>query len=199
MLPTLGRELGRWATENDLDVADDAVRADLEAASLTFLFRVLLLLCAESAGHLPMANHTSQQRSMTRIAERVAAEVGNADPASTSLHSSRRSGWGRAHGGATQNGALFAADGFDGAELLERAGIPDDALGAAIVALARATDEDGTDIGVDFCGLEVGHLGHIHEGLLSLRLRIADRDYAYDERGVTDEDGRIEVAAGEVF
>lgn len=209
VLPILGRELGRWAAENDRDITDDEVRRGLEAAALTFLFRVLFLLYAESAGHLPMANHTYQQRSLTRIAERAAAEAESADAASTSLWDDiaglvkamrvGQSAWGVP----AYNGALFAADGFDGAELLERAAITDAALGAALVALARDVDEDGNDIGVDFSGLEIGHLGHIYEGLLSLRLSVADRDFDYDERSdryvPDDEDGRIDVAAGELF
>lgn len=209
VLPILGRELGEWARRNDLDVADDDVRSDLEAATLTFLFRALFLLYAESAGHLPMANHTYQQRSMTRIAQRAAEEVGAADAGSTSLWDDVNSlvkamrGGQSAWGVPAYNGALFAADGFDGAELLERAEIDDEALGQALVALARETDEEGEDVGVDFSGLEVGHLGHIYEGLLSLRLSVADRDFDYDERSdryvPDDKDGEIDVQSGDLF
>ncbi|MFN8113181.1 MAG: hypothetical protein U0R51_08270 [Solirubrobacterales bacterium] len=209
VLPILGRELGRWATASNLDIADEEARKELEAASLTFVFRLLFLLYAESAGHLPMANQTYQQRSMTRIAQRAAEEADNADPASTSLWDdiaglvkAMRRGQ-RAWGVPAYNGALFAEDGFEGAELLERAAIGDAALGKALVALARDTDEDGNDVGVDFSGLEIGHLGHIYEGLLSLRLTIADRDFDYDERSdryvPDDEDGKIDVAAGDLF
>ena len=209
VLPILGRELGEWARVNDLDIADDAVRSDLEAAALTFLFRTLFLLYAESAGHLPMANHTYQQRSMTRIAQRAAEETGSADAGSTSLWDdikslvkAMRNGQ-SAWGVPAYNGALFAANGFDGAEVLERAEIGDEALGQLLVALARETDEDGNDVGVDFSGLEVGHLGHIYEGLLSLRLSVADRDFDYDERSdryvPDDEDGEIDVESGDLF
>ena len=209
VLPILGRELGSWASEAGLEIADEEVRRELEAAALTFLFRVLFLLYAESAGHLPMANHTYQQRSMTRMAQRAAEEVGTADPRSTSLWDdatglvkAMRNGQ-RAWGVPAYNGALFAADGFDGAELLERAAIGDEALGEALVALARETDADGNDVGVDFSGLEVGHLGHIYEGLLSLRLTVADRDFDYDAQSdryvPDDEDGKIDVRSGELF
>lgn len=209
VLPILGRELGEWAKANDLDIADDDVRSDLEAAALTFLFRTLFLLYAESAGHLPMANHTYQQRSMTRIAQRAAEETGSADADSTSLWDDIRSlvkamrNGQSAWGVPAYNGALFAANGFDGAEILERAEIGDEALGRLLVALARETDEDGNDVGVDFSGLEVGHLGHIYEGLLSLRLSVADRDFDYDERSdryvPDDEDGKIDVESGALF
>ncbi|MCB8969514.1 MAG: hypothetical protein H6533_01720 [Thermoleophilales bacterium] len=77
------------------------------------------------------------------------------------------------------------------------------ALSQLLVALARETDEDGNDVGVDFSGLEVGHLGHIYEGLLSLRLSVADRDFDYDERSdryvPDDEDGEIDVESGDLF
>ena len=36
--------------------------------------------------------------------------------------------------------------------------------------------------GYDFSGLEIGHLGHIYEGLLSLRLSVADRPYRRSRR-----------------
>ena len=57
---------------------------------------------------------------------------------------------------------------------------PTRALAPALVALAR--DPDDPEHGVDFSGLEIGHLGHIYEGLLSLRLSVADRDFDYDRR-----------------
>lgn len=186
VLPALGRELGRWAQDEGMDVSDDPVRRELEAAALTFVFRLLFLLYAESAGHLPMSNHTYEQRSMTRTAERALEELDVAEERSTSLWrdveglvEAMRNGQ-AAWGVPPYNGALFAEDGFDGAETLERASIPDAALAPALVALAR--DPDDPETGVDFSGLEIGHLGHIYEGLLSLRLSLADRDFVYDER-----------------
>ena len=61
-------------------------------------------------------------------------------------------------------------------------------------------------MGVDFSGLEIGHLGHIYEGLLSLRLTVADRDYRYDAKkdryrpneGEEDE-AEPDVHKGELF
>lgn len=187
VLPALGVQLGHWAKADGGDIEDDAVRGELEAAALTFVFRALFLLYAESAGYLPMDNNTYAQRSFTRIAARAAAELDSADPRSTSLWrdvgslvEAMRTGQ-TAWGVPPYNGALFAPDGFDGAEILEVATIPDSALAPALVALAR--DEDNPlEVGVDFSGLEIGHLGHIYEGLLSLRLSVADRDYSYDAK-----------------
>ena len=185
VLPVLGRELGHWAEGDGRDVGDDRVRAELEAAALTFVFRALFLLYAESAGFLPMDHRAYAQRSFTRIAERAAEELESADPRATSLWrdidslvEAMRTGQ-SAWGVPAYNGALFAPDGFDGAALLEVASIPDKVLAPALVALARDEEQEA---GVDFSGLAIGHLGHIYEGLLSLRLTVADRDYRYDAK-----------------
>ncbi|MEX2193910.1 MAG: hypothetical protein WD844_01370 [Thermoleophilaceae bacterium] len=206
VLPVLGRELGRWARSDGRDVADDAVRAELEAAALTFVFRALFLLYAESAGHLPMSNHTYAQRSFTRIAERAAEELEQADEKATTLWrdivalvDAMRTGQ-TAWGVPAYNGALFAPDGFDGGATLEAARIPDAALAPALVALAR--DPEEPDVGIDFSGLEIGHLGHIYEGLLSLRLSVADRHFRYDatrDRYVAADEEEAEFAAGELL
>jgi hypothetical protein len=206
VLPVLGRGLGRWATDTGRDVDDDEMRAELEAAALTWIFRALFLLYAESAGHLPMSNHTYAGRSFTRIAERAAEELDVADRTATTfwrdigaLVDAMRTGQ-SAWGVPAYNGALFAPDGFDGAEILEAASIPDAALAPALVALAR--DPDDPDTGVDFSGLEIGHLGHIYEGLLSLRLSVADDDFRYDakkDRYVPASGGEVEIARGDLL
>jgi len=206
VLPVLGRELGRWATASGRDVADDEVRGELEAATLTWVFRALFLLYAESAGHLPMSNHTYAGRSFTRIAQRAAEERDVADRNAKTLWrdvgalvEAMRTGQ-SAWGVPAYNGALFAPDGFDGAEILEAASIPDAALAPALVALAR--DPDDLDTGVDFSDLEIGHLGHIYEGLLSLRLSAADRDFRYDassDRYVPASGEEVEIRRGELL
>lgn len=207
VLPILGRELGTWASEDGQDLATDSVRGDVEAACLTFVFRALFLLYAESAGFLPMDNHTYSQRSLTRIAERAAEELESADSRSTSLWrdieslvQAMRTGQ-SAWGVPAYNGALFSADAFDGAATLEKAAIPDRALAPALVALAR-DPERPEELGVDFSGLEIGHLGHIYEGLLSLSLSQADRDFDYNrkrDRYVVAESGEPDVHEGELF
>jgi hypothetical protein len=206
VLPVLGAELGRWAKADGRDLEDDAARGELEAAALTFVFRALFLLYAESAGYLPMENHTYTQRSLTRIAERAAEELESADPRSTSLWrdiaslvDAMRTGQ-TAWGVPPYNGDLFAPDGFDGAEVLEVATIPDAALAPALVALAR-DEENPEGLGIDFSGLEIGHLGHIYEGLLSLRLSVADRDYRYDQKSdrYLPDSEDADVRAGDLF
>ena len=186
VLPILGVELGRWAEADGRDLKDDTVRAALESAALTFVFRALFLFYAESAGYLPVDQATYSQKSITSITERAAEELEIADERDASLWRDVRglveamrtgnSAWGVP----PYNGDLFDASALPGAEVLEVASIPDRPFARALVALARNPEDPA--IGVDFSGLEVGHLGHIYEGLLSLRLSIADRDLRYDER-----------------
>lgn len=205
VLPPLGLELGRWATGNARDVADDKVRQDLEAAALTFVFRALFLLYAESAGYLPMARDAYARGSLTQVVRDAWEQRGSFDSRSTkfwdrlqTLVRAMRSG-DDALGVPPYNGDLFASGGFDGSPTLDAASLPDTALGPALVALGIEAD---TGVGYDFWGLDIGHLGHIYEGLLSLRLSLADRPYRYDgrlERYVPAEEGEAEYAAGELL
>ncbi len=207
VLPILGLGLGRWALGDGRDLADDEVRAELEAAALLFVFRALFLLYAESAGHLPMGNPTYRSKSLTRIAERAYEERDHADGASTALWDDVASLVKRMRTGhvawdlPAYNGDLFAPAAVIGAEVLEHAAIPDAALAPGLVALAR--DREDPEMGVDFSGLEIGHLGYIYEGLLSLRLSLADRDYVYDanaDRYVSPvADQAVDVVAGDLL
>ncbi len=186
VLPVIGRELGRWASSAGCDLASEEIREEIEAAALLFVFRALFLLYAESAGHLPMANPTYHEKSLTRICERAYEERDAAEANACALWDDvaalvRRMRTGHAAWELpAYNGDLFAKDAVSGAEELESASISDAALGPALVALAR--DEKDGSIGIDFSSLEIGHLGYIYEGLLSLRLSLADRDYDYDAR-----------------
>ena len=202
VLPPLGLELGRWAAAQGWDLADDERRAELEAAALTFVFRSLFLLYAESAGHLPVSQESYRPHSFSQIVRDAAGEL---DPRAASL-------WRRVQllveamrtGNAAwsvpgYDGDLFAPDGFEGAEVLEQATIPDSALGPALVALGIDPEAES---GFDFSGLEIGHLGHIYEGLLSLRLSVADRDYRYDprtDRYVAAEPDEREIERGDLL
>ena len=79
------------------------------------------------------------------------------------------------------NGQLFAADGFPGSELLEEAAITNARLAPALAAIAYETDRAG-EPGLDYAGLQIGHLGAIYEALLSLRLTRAPEDLAYEAK-----------------
>lgn len=184
-LPVLGRGLGRWSREDGGDPAEERVRLDLERAALTLVFRVLFLLYAESAGYLPMTNRHYRDASLTALVE-TAADMGEQpDPRSavlwsqlTTLIEVMRTGNQRWEVPA-YNGALFAADGFEGAVTLERVRLRDDELAPVLLGLGRDAE---TDRGVDYSSLDIGHLGHIYEGLLSLRLVAAEEPVAYDAR-----------------
>ena len=87
----------------------------------------------------------------------------------------------RSAGVPAYNGSLFAASGFPGSALLERAEIADTYLAPALVAIAYETDKPDIP-GLDYAGLQIGHLGAIYEALLSLRLTRAPGDLAYDAK-----------------
>ena len=183
LLPGLALGFGRWAREADLDVKDDAERDALEAASLTFVFRLLFLMYAESAGYLPAAQEAYKPHSVTRLVQEASDQLASPDTRSTALWDrigllvkAMRSA-NRAWGVPAYNGALFAADGFAGADVLERVALTDAETAPLLVALGVDAETGG---GVDFSGLDVGHLGHLYEGLLSLRLSVADKPFAYD-------------------
>ena len=181
VLPELAQGLGRWAADAGRDLADPKVRQDIENASLTWVFRALFVLYAESAGYLPVDHAGYQPTALTTLAEQAADTLDSLDPKSTSL-------WDRfavlvralrtgdsAINVPAYNGALFSASSLPGAALLETASISNDTFGRALAALGR--DEE-TGLGVDYSSLEIGHLGHLYEGLLSLHVAVADTDLA---------------------
>ena len=205
-LPVLGRELGHWARTQSMDPAADEVREDLERAALTFVFRVLFLLYAESAGYLPMENYSYHQVSLTSLVAEAVETRERLSERSTSL-------WDRLHllvkamrtgnpawGVPAYDGALFAADGFEGAAILERVGLADPHVATILTGLGRDAEASA---GVDYSTLDIGHLGHIYEGLLSLRLSLARTALRYDPRAdrylVPGDDDRAEVRTGELL
>lgn len=207
ILPVLGRELGRQAASARQDLNDDKVREGLEGACLTFVFRALFLLYAESAGYLPMAHEAYRSRSLTTLCERAATEVDAPSESATTywddltsiIHAMRsgKSAWGVP----AYNGELFAADGLLGSRLLEQFSVTDSALAPALAALGRDA-EAGEEVGLDYSGLEIGHLGHIYEGLLSLKLAVAEGNLTYvprdDRYRPTPEDSEADVLEGDL-
>ena len=183
VLPTLGRALGRWADGEGMDLADDAVREELRKAALTLVFRALFILYAEGARYLPVDHPSYRSASLFTLAREASDTQEQLDPCSTSLWDrftilvkALRTG-NRAWGVPAYNGALFSRDGFEGAGLLERAELADPDFGQMLAGLGR-DPESGS--GVDYSTLEIGHLGHIYEGLLSLQLSVADTPLCYD-------------------
>ncbi len=196
VLPKLGRALGRWAVRQGRDLADDDIRQELEHAALALVFRALFLLYAEGAGYLPMDNRSYRQASLSHLVEEAAESQDRLSGRSTTLWDqftllvkAMRNG-NPAWGVPAYNGALFAAAGFDGAATLERASLADPDMGAILSGMGL---EPESGMGIDYSTLEIGHLGHIYEGLLSLRLSLADAPLRYDPRA----DRYVRAAKGE--
>ncbi|MGI8808891.1 MAG: Eco57I restriction-modification methylase domain-containing protein [Acidimicrobiales bacterium] len=207
-LPALGLALGRWAKSHGSDPTDEDIREDLERAALTLVFRGLFILYAEAAGYLPMDSRAYEESSLTRLVEEAADGLDDLDPRSTSLwdrftllvKAMRTGNRSRAWGVPAYNGALFAADGFEGAAILERAELADPDFARVLVGIGRPP---GDDVGLDYSTLEIGHLGNIYEGLLSLRLSVAESPLTYNARAdryeVAAEDGPPDVEVGDLL
>ena len=182
-LPALAAGVDRWAAQQGIDTADDNKRLELERASLTLLFRLLFILYAESSGFLPMGNHDYHRGSLSSLVDEAERNMSKLTAAGTGL-------WGSfvvlvkkmrvgdpAWEVPAYNGALFADRDFDGAETLERLELDDPDFARVLTAVGHDPE---TGRGIDYSTLEIGHLGHIYEALLSLRLSVADRPLRYD-------------------
>ena len=200
--PALAAGLDQWAVSQDLDVGEDCKRAEVEKAALTLMFRLLFILYAEGSGFLPMDNATYEKKSLTGLVAEAAASRGRLSKGSTALWSqfgvlvrAMRHGNG-AWDVPAYNGSLFAATGFEGAEVLEGMELADPFFGRVLTAIGW---DSKAERGVDYSSLEIGHLGHIYEALLSLRLSVADRPLRYDlkrDRFVLGGALNADVAAG---
>lgn len=212
VLPELAQGLGAWITEQGRDLAVPLVRREVEQACLTWVFRALFVLYAESAGYLPVDHVGYRANALTTLADEAADRLDDLDPRATSL-------WDRfavlvralrtgdtASDVPAYNGDLFSATALPGAGLLESAIVPNAIFGRVLAALGRDPETGG---GVDYSSLEVSHIGHIYEGLLSLQLTVADADLGLQPRGSgqrrefiftpTREGEAVEVRAGELF
>lgn len=185
VLPTLGRAIGRWARSQGRDLSDEATREELERACLTLVFRVLFILYAESSGYLPMDNAGYHKASVSALVEEATASLDLLSSRSTSLWDrfallvkAMRTG-NPAWGVPAYNGGLFSAVELEGAATLERTELADPDVATALIGMGRDTQSGN---GIDYSTLEIGHLGHIYEGLLSLRLSVAASDLRYNQR-----------------
>lgn len=184
-LPVLASEMEVWAKDTGLDLSDRAVRRDLEQASLTLAFRLLFVLYAESAGYLPMSNAEYDGASLTRLVREARRTRDRLDDRSSALWlrfvvlvQAMRSG-NSAWKVPAYNGALFSAKDFLGAETLESLSLRDPGFGRILTLLGW--DEEH-HCGVDYSTIEIGHLGHIYESLLTRQLTLAQRDLVYDAK-----------------
>jgi len=184
-LPNIAQGLGQWLESQGADLHDREQLQRIEEAALTLVFRFMFLLHTEARGFLPFGSAAYRPLSARQLAE-------DSRLASASLSQTATQRWDRLRtlvrmvrtgdpstGVPAYNGSLFAADGFPGSALLERAEIADIYLAPALVSIAYETDKADAP-GLDYAGLQIGHLGAIYEALLTLRLTRAPEDLAYD-------------------
>ena len=187
-LPQLAKGLGKHIrqTEN-ADLADRDQLQNIEQAVLTLVFRYMFLLHVEARGYLPVNSQRYRPQSARQLAEDCRLEPWELDPRSTqrwnrlqTLVKMIRNG-DQSAGIPPYNGSLFAPDKFPGAEMLENAEITDNFIAPAIQAIAfenKAPDEAG----LDYAGLQIGHLGAIYESLLAMRLTHANQNLIYEPK-----------------
>ena len=210
VLPAVARGLGDYVAgpPHREHLASPSVRKLIEDASLLLMFRILFFLHLESRGFLPRASAAYGPHSATQLLADARAQALGFDEKATTLwdrfttlaNAMRTSN--TAWGLPAYNGDLFAADALVGAELLEEAMLTDAAFGLALAALAF--DPEGEEgAALDYGDLEIAHLGRIYEGLLSLRLSLADEPLVYDaavERWVPAPKGaEHEIESGQLF
>lgn len=209
-LPHIAQGLGDWLVAAEgRDLADPPTRREIQQATYTLLFRLLFILYAESAGYLPYDRSDNyRHRSLRTLCNEARQSLDRADPRSAGLWRDLTSLCAALRTGSTTfdvhayNGSLFHENELPGAALLERASITDAHLAPALDAIGFDY-EGGDEAGLDYSGLEIGHLGAVYEGLLALRLSVADQSYRWDEkrdRFIPDpEPGDSGVAAGQLF
>ena len=203
VLPRIARGLGEHLEAQGADLSDSEKLRRIEEAALTLVFRFMFLLHTEARGHLPIGSAVYRPHSARQLAEDSLEALSQLSPRSTQRWDRLRTlvrmvrHGDRSAGVPVYNGSLFASDGFPGGDLLERAEITDDHLGPALAAIAYETLEPNQP-GLDYAGLQIGHLGAVYESLLALRLTQAPEDLIYDDKA-KDEKKRVfrPVRAGE--
>ena len=203
-LPALARGLGYWADENGWDIGNDKDRLELERASLTLIFRLMFILYAESSGFLPTNNRTYRRVSLTSLVEEAVDTQEKLSSASTALWTRFETLTNAMRAGnpawevPAYNGSLFAEKGFEGAELLAQVKMADPDFAEVLIAVGK---DSQAGYGVDYSTLEIGHLGHIYEALLSLRLSVTIRPLRYDHKKdrYIPADAEAEIKAGSLL
>ena len=186
-LPNIARGLGQFLEAEGADLSDRKHLQQIEEAALTLVFRFMFLLHTEARGYLPIGSAAYRPRSASQLADDSRPGRGPFGRRSTqrwdrfrTLVRMVRTGDPSA-GVPAYNGSLFAAAGFPGSDLLERAEITDIYMAPVLSAIAFENDRPEAS-GLDYAGLQIGHLGAIYEALLTLRLTRAPEDLAYDAR-----------------
>ena len=186
-LPNIARGLGEWLESQGADLTDREQLRRIEEGALTLVFRFMFLLHTEARGYLPIGSAAYRPHSARQLGEdsRIAQSSFSRratqrwDRLRTLVRMVRTGD--RSAGVPAYNGSLFAASGFPGSDLLEQAEIADVYLAPALAAIAFETDKPDAP-GLDYAGLQIGHLGAIYEALLTLQLTRAPEDLAYDAK-----------------
>lgn len=184
-------------------IADTDIDKDLVfRATMTFLYRLMFILYAESLELLPIQEGdrygaVSLLEIKNEVADIAGALVDDADDHlrdayeddSTALYERIHKLCEYIDGGSPElniplyNGGLFSADSPEG-EFLARYAIPDVYLAIGLDRLARDEDDKTFDlVFIDFKSLGVRQLGSIYEGLLEFKLRIAAEKLAVVKDG----------------
>ena len=186
-MPNIARGLGEYLESQGADLSDRKHLQQIEEAALTLVFRFMFLLHTEARGYLPIGSAAYRPHSASRLADDSRPGRGPFGRRSTqrwdrlrTLVRMVRTGDITA-GVPAYNGSLFAAAGFPGSDLLERAEITDIYMAPVLSAIAFEHDRRQAS-GLDYAGLQIGHLGAIYEALLTFRLTRAPEDLAYDAR-----------------
>ena len=186
-LPNIARGLGEWMESQGVDLSDPEQLSLIEEAALTLVFRFMFLLHTEARGYLPIGSAAYRPHSARQLADDSRLAQSSFSRRATqrwdrlrTLVRMVRTG-DRSAAVPAYNSSLFAASGFPGSALLERAEVADVYLAPALTAIAYETDKPDAP-GLDYAGLQIGHLGAIYEALLTLRLTRAPEDLAYDPK-----------------
>ena len=182
------------------EAADESLESVFQG-TLTLLYRLLFLFCAEARGLLPVGEEEQgyDNISLTGLKREIAARAGDlASEVEAGLREQYREDSCRLYkrltklfrtiergnaalsvhayrGGLFHSGARGASDGAElarAAAFLRTHRIPDRHLARALDLLARETKADGRSlVFIDYSALDVRWLGSIYEGLLERRLR----------------------------
>ena len=209
-LPKIAQGLGEFLESQGADLGDQEQLRQIEEAALTLVFRFMFLLHTEARGYLPFGSSSYRPHSAVQLAEDTLHALSSLSSKSTQRWDRLRTLVRMVRTGDSSvnvpayNGSLFAANGFPGSALLEEAKITDNYLGPALVSIAY--EDDGPDeLGLDYAGLQVGHMGAIYEALLALRLSRAPEDLVYDsKRDIfrprrADDKGEPEVTKAQLY
>ncbi len=188
--------LGHGDGEGEFDDVSDDVSDDIFQATLALLYRLLLLLHAESRALLPIGEEPYYAVSLRKIAEEIAGQAGPVEGQAAEriarAYAENRYGLYRRlaklsqaiqRGDPALNLPSYRGGPFIGPpdrtgrrdrqidRFLSRRKVPDRYLARAIDHLARDLDDRTRRLEfIDYQSLEIRHLGSIYEGLLELKL-----------------------------